>query len=292
MGKKEYLKDLPKEELGEIQKSKNWDLLCENTVKDLNKISLDSKPPTERDCFKYQLEFYQEKGHSRALEKLFLILVPYARSLILKFKKYRNFFSKEDLKDMSHEVALRVIEQFLKRPGFVIEASFAGYIKWKILEVTGESDGFERAKQTDPITGKQKIMPLLSLNSLLESSKNTDVSIEDLQKELNFTHVGGIPVTGYNQFETLHIEQTVTGVMNIVKTVLQFLENNNAEDKYKVYQYQLFSLMAFHVLFKGGIENFYKFSEFSSSPKLRFILDESVTEIYTFLKESQAVEYL
>lgn len=272
--------------------TEDWIYTCQETVEELEKIPVSTKPPTERECFKHQLAFYKGYGTSESLEHLFITTIPYASSLILKFKKHRNFISRERLKNMAYEVALRVVEQYLRRPGFVIGASFAGYIKWKILEVTGEADDLERAKQTDPITGKQRVMPLLSLNSIIEATRGKEVSLEELQEKLNFTHIGGAPVQWYNRFDTLHADQTITGVINIIKTLQCFMQNDPLLSSYRKYAAQLFVFISMHVLFTSGIDAFHKITAHAPTTKLRLLLDETVEEIFSFLKESAAVEYL
>lgn len=266
--------------------SENWIQVCKQLVSDLEEVPTHEKPKTEQELFSYQLDFYKNNGDISALEKLFIGMVPYAGSLILKFKKHRNFITKSALKDMSFEVALRVIDQYLNRPGFTIGASFGGYIKWKILEVTGEADDFERAKQIDPATGKPKIMPLLSLNAIMDSASGKDVALEDLQEKLNFKYLGGANANWYIKFDSLYEDQAILGVMKIVDTLIGFIEDDTGENDYKTYAYKLFATLSLHVLFSSGLSSYQKMLEYSPSSKLSFYIDESVKEIGSFLRDT------
>ena len=268
------------------ESTEKWTYVCKQLVADLQEIPVHEKPATEQELFSHQLDFYKNEGDLQALEKMFICMVPYAGSLILKFKKHRNFITKKALKDMSFEVAFRVIDQFLNRPGFTIGASFAGYIKWKILEVTGEADDFERAKQIDPTTGLSKVMPLLSLNAIMDSASGKDVALEDLQEKLNFKYLGGSNANWYMKFDSLYEDQTILGVMKIVDTLLGFLEDDTGDNDYKTYNYKLFATLAIQVLFSSGMGPYQRFLEYSPSTKLSFYIDESIKEVASFLRDT------
>lgn len=267
---------------GSAHMEEQWQEVCDQVLETLSKVPVHEKPPTEQTLFQTQWDFYQAGGDPKAIERMFVALVPYVGSLILKFKKTARYISKEQRDRMAQEVALRVTSQYLKRPGFYIDASFAGYAKWKILEVTGEADDFERAEQIDPVTLKKKKMPLLSLNALIDSTKGKETSIEELQESLQFTNLGGDTTTGVISTE-LRADQSIQGVMAIVNTLLSFIDDHSKG--YQWYRDRLYIITSLHVLFSGGVSEYEKYKAFAPSTKLLTLVEETSREIMNFLRE-------
>jgi len=267
----------------DIEDYPEWRELCDAILRDLDKVDVASKPPTEQELFKYQYQFYSEYGDPHATDRMFNIISSYAGSLILKVKKTSRYISKDILHDMAQEVALRVVSQYLKRPGFVIQGSFAGYIKWKIIEVTGEADDFERAVQIDPVTKKEKKMPLLSLNSLVDKAKGQETSIEDLQESLHFTNLGAPNQQGILTTET-RIDQSVEGIMSIVRIATQFL-HDKAQSNLQSFRDRLYIVLALHALFSGGMDNYHKLQQFAPNTKVLTLTEETVKEILELLRD-------
>ena len=267
-------------------KAEEWKEVCDQVLETLSKVPVHEKPATEQALFEAQWQFYEAEGDPKAIEKMFTTMVPYISSLILKFKKNTRYISRENLTQMAQEVALRVTSQYLKRPGFLIDASFAGYAKWKILEVTGEADDFERAEQIDPVTKEKKKMPLLSLNSLIDSAKGKGTSIEDLQETLNFVNLGGDTVASATTTE-MRIDETIQGIMAIVNTLLHFIEEHS-DGFYDKYKSMLYATTSLHVLFSGGVSDYEKFKKNAPSTKLLTLVEETSREILQFLRESSS----
>jgi len=260
-----------------------WQQVCDSTLQVLDSVDISDKPPTEQELFKYQYEFYAQYGDREATEKMFHTLANYSGSLILKVKKSTRYISKENLKDMAQEVALRVVSQYLKRPGFIINGSFAGFIKWKILEVTGEADDFERAEQIDPVTKKKKKMPLLSLNSLVDKAKGQETSIEDLQESLHFTNIGSPTQQGLLTTE-MRIDESIAGIMNIVNTSLRFIDDKAQTDA-EAYRDKLYVVTCLHALFSGGVDAYQKFQKYAPTTKVLTLVEETSKEIMYLLRE-------
>lgn len=260
-----------------------WQQVCEATLEDLKKVDVESKPKTEQELFNYQYQFYAEYGDVEATDKMFNILSSYAGSLILKVKKTSRYINKEKLRDMAQEVALRVISQYLKRPGFVITGSFAGYIKWKVIEVTGEADDFERAVQIDPVTKQEKKMPLLSLNSLIDKAKGQETSIEDLQESLHFTNMGAPTQQGLLTTEA-RIDQSIDGIMNVVRIGMKFIDDK-ATSPIQSHRDRLYMVLALHALFSGGMNNYQRIQRFAPNTKILTLVEETVKEILSLLRD-------
>lgn len=92
------------------------------------------KPPTE-----VQLDGLQEKylatREESVWQEMFLVCVPYAKSLILKKIKSKVFLEPEYVNECAVSVALRFLGQYKTNPTFKVDWSFAGMMNYKVLEV-------------------------------------------------------------------------------------------------------------------------------------------------------------
>ncbi len=89
-------------------------------------------PKTERDL-KYLQEAYLQNRCDKTLKPLILLLDIYCQSLIKKnYSKYLTF--QDSLQYYSYHSVTYLIEEYLSKPDFKIEVSFAGYLIWKIKQ--------------------------------------------------------------------------------------------------------------------------------------------------------------
>lgn len=127
--------------------------------------TVDEKPPTEQELFALQTQLFIERdqykkeyaAYSEALKsalksgrelkvpkpvdhsrdtwsKMLEIMYQYTRSCILKRNKKKKFMEPEDVSDKAISAALAFMSQYNKNPDFYVGASFAGMVKWKIVE--------------------------------------------------------------------------------------------------------------------------------------------------------------
>lgn len=127
--------------------------------------TIDEKPPTEQELFALQTQLFVERDqykkeyeeYSKELEacyklgkeptiakpvdhsretwsKMLEIMYQYTRSCILKRNKKKKFMEPEDVSDKAISAALAFMSQYNKNPDFYVGASFAGMVKWKIVE--------------------------------------------------------------------------------------------------------------------------------------------------------------
>jgi len=107
--------------------------MAETKEKSSKKLNSDV-PPTELELRSLQELYLQDKNNQVVVDKYFLLLRTYARSLILKkIKKLGIFLPPERVDELSTDVTLLLIKSYSK-PGWKIGKSFAGAIKFKILE--------------------------------------------------------------------------------------------------------------------------------------------------------------
>ena len=126
---------------------------------------IEDKPPTEQELFSLQTKlFVERKEYKRDYEvyqkklkeicdrgevpnidppedkskqtwsDMLEIMYQYTRSCILKRNKKKRFMEPEDVTDKAISAALSFMSQYNKNPDFYVGASFAGMVKWKIVE--------------------------------------------------------------------------------------------------------------------------------------------------------------
>ena len=265
----------------------DWTKICGYALDILYKVPVETKPKTEQQLFNIQLSFYEKNGCKHELQNLYSLMFSYTQSLILRFKKNGRYIDRDKLEDMSHEVCLKVISQFIDRPGFLIEGSFAGYIKWKILEVTGEADDFEKAKQLDPKTKTYKKIPLISLNSVLDSTRLQESSLESLQEKLHFKFLG----SGYGSeedksFLDIRSKEVVEGVLKVIKVLREYI-SYSANDDLEYYTWDFYTATSLYVLFKHGLKEYHTWMSYAPDATIRNLLECTLMEICAFLNDTE-----
>jgi len=93
------------------------------------------KPPTEMILDALQERYLNEGRSDDVWKEMFLVCVPYAKSLILKKIKSKVFLDPEYVNECSVSVTLRFLNQYKTNPKFRIDWSFAGMMNPKVLEV-------------------------------------------------------------------------------------------------------------------------------------------------------------
>lgn len=127
--------------------------------------TIDEKPPTEQELFALQTKLFVERdqykrdyeAYSKDLEnavklgreptlpkpvdksretwsEMLAIMYQYTRSCILKRNTKKKFMEPDDVTDKAISAALAFMSQYNKNPDFYVGASFAGMVKWKIVE--------------------------------------------------------------------------------------------------------------------------------------------------------------
>ena len=101
-------------------------------------------PPPETEIILTALqELYLKPGCSRALrDRYFMLMRSYARSILLKEIKRKGIvFPPEKVEELATDSTLLLMNQYTKE-GWKISASFAGALRWKVVEsLYGDSKG-------------------------------------------------------------------------------------------------------------------------------------------------------
>lgn len=146
------------------------------------------KPPTEQELFALQTQLFEardaykkameewaqnpelpkpQNGASQIWSKMLEICFNYSKSMILKRNTGGKFMEPEDVEDKAIDTALAFMNQYLRRDDFVVEASFAGLIKFKIIETLykGREDYHISLNQIISDDSKTELIDGLSSNN-------------------------------------------------------------------------------------------------------------------------------
>lgn len=86
---------------------------------------------TETDLRLFQDEYYLNDRDTKFLEKMYHILVPYSRSMIIKKTVQMD---NEDLNYYAHTTAWYLLERYYNERVFYISSSFGAALGWKIVQ--------------------------------------------------------------------------------------------------------------------------------------------------------------
>ena len=204
------------------------------------------KPEHERD---YKVIHEHEKCMDKEiLTKLFFIVKNYANSLLKKHIKKKGFYlHPEQFVEKVNQIAFRWYQQFTEKPGFKINDSWAGQIKWKIVEVLYSNIEDET---TD------------SFNRIIDSSKGSkNQSLEDLTESFNvkflFTPQTEDVFDPYDQTIDL-----ITELRKYIYTMVRSMRRSKSKESYRD---TLVVMLAFLFFLQGDIKREdYIYSSFGS----------------------------
>lgn len=107
---------------------------------------IESKPETEQQMFALQ-DRYINHGRDQAVwSQMFELCWSYMQSLIKKrLASAGKYMEPEELDDKTTAATLAFMSQYLTKPEFEVGASFAGMMKWKIIEVMYKPSADDKA---------------------------------------------------------------------------------------------------------------------------------------------------
>ena len=135
---------------------------------------LSIKPPTEIALFHLQSEYFKTRSLD-VWKQMFKICYDYARSLVLKRLKGKIFIDPDEVNDTATGAAVAFMRQYQVKPDWKVTVSFAGMLKWKVIESMYRSQ-----KEDDHV----------SLNAVSERSEKGD-ELQDSLARLGFTSLDG-----------------------------------------------------------------------------------------------------
>ena len=211
------------------------------------------KPETEQKLFELQDKWITTKD-PKVWSEMYLEVSNYMRSLILKKLKNKVFLEKEVIDDKNNRAVIKFMSQFLTNPNFKIGASFAGMMKYPVLEVL--------------------------------YGKNEKVNLDSLERVLSDDNATTLGDTIHDEkFDELYSDDTLFKVTakDIFKEVLYELDKTEVDSKTKAL------IHLYLILCIRGPKNRHSKRVFQNSLfpdyKKRKVLDLTLLEIYNRLKE-------
>lgn len=143
----------------------------------------DVKPPSEKKLIELQNRWLETRD-PEVFKEFFSFFFLYARSITLKINKGNLYLDPDYINDIALDSVLKVIDRYYEDPTFRVNVSFAGWVKYPILERLYGSK-------------QKKIDSTLSLNQIIKSYMNMKDKSDSSKKELldlpglvGFDHLG------------------------------------------------------------------------------------------------------
>ena len=237
---------------------------------------LKDKPETEQKLFKLQdtylsLRYKDPEAANDAWKEMFSLIHDYAASLLKQRLKNKTFISPDEVEDKTTMATINFMSQYLYRKNYKVGASFAGMLKFKVIEALYKAKNDEKN---------------ISLNL---SIKDTDTELSEL---INIDKCE-FEDFNMNQSDKKTIDNIIEkdSVMSIIKKMLVDVDNaldSNIEDiyeeQYLAVMFRLFLLLQFKKSKKTDTKRF--FLELFPDHKMVEFLELSFMELYNRLKES------
>ncbi len=96
------------------------------------------KPETEVRLEELQAAYLEDPENREVFHKYFILLKAYARSLALKEIKTKVFLEPDHIDGVATEAVLKLLNQY-KKPDWKVWGSFAGVLRWKVVEALYEN---------------------------------------------------------------------------------------------------------------------------------------------------------
>jgi len=221
------------------------------------------KPKTELILDDLQDKWLNNKDQN-AYKQMFEILVQYARSIILKMTRGKKFLDPDYVFNVSIDAVIKFFEQYEKNPQFKVDYSFAGTLRYKVLECL-----------YGPKIQKQDSIG--SINSYISSSENEIDELESLQDKLDMQ-----PYWSSNLdiddpvYKLYHTEETT---LQTVFSVIHDIYKTNISDKDVI----ILLIAILHTFRKN--KNLPAFKENCFTPTLTDIYELAMLEIRDRLSE-------
>lgn len=240
---------------------------------------MEDKPDTEQQLFRLEAELFKRRNtFIKEMDKwkvshkgkrpvdtsceiwsqMLDILFMYARSMILKRnKKNKKFTEMEEIEDKAIEAALRFMNQYNRREDFKVDASFAGALKFKIIEVLyGGDEDFH-----------------VSLNQIISENSNTEL-MDSLSTKM---HLFLTP-------ETLTPEEIALKQSNIeiIDEVLFELDKEIGKDSRLAFLARLYLTIILRVPRTRHIKRMFM-EKWATDYKTERVLESVVLEVYNRL---------
>ena len=169
------------------------------------------KPVTEIKLTELQ-EQYLATRDEKVWQEMFSIMIQYARSLVLKATKGKVFLDPDHVIGVATDAAIKIMRRYHDDPDFLIDRSFGGLLRWKVIE---------------SLYGDRQEESHLSLNHIVSEEGGHTTELGDLQASIGF-HTS----TGAVSDEPILDGLLAQEMYSVVRTVLS--EFDIAVDSYRL----------------------------------------------------------
>jgi hypothetical protein len=162
------------------------------------------KPETEIQLSDLQTTYLQTRD-PKIWHQMFNIMINYARSLTLKVNKGKVFISPEHITEVAIDASIKIMERY-KDPTFKIDFSFAGLLRWKVLESLYKDWQEEYCLSLNHIVREDcgtELGDLELKNSTPIGSKDQSCTPEKLDEALDFQNVTRDIGRVFEEFDTV-----------------------------------------------------------------------------------------
>ena len=154
------------------------------------------KPETEVLLEDLQTKFLETRD-PQIWKEMFEIMIKYARSLTLKINKGKVYLEPEHVLGVATDAAIKIMERY-SDPDFKITHSFAGLLKWKVIESL--YGGWEEEAH-------------LSLNYVFQEDSSAKTELGDLQSKINVTSLTPELVTELKENDVENFTFTLNNIL-------------------------------------------------------------------------------
>lgn len=245
--------------------------------------TIEEKPPTEQALFALQKELFAKRkeykeaieewaknpegpkpvnGASKVWSKMLEICFSYSKSMILKRNTGGKFMEPEDVDDKAIDTALAFMNQYLRREDFVVEASFAGLIKFKIIETLYK--------------GREDYH--ISLNQIISDDSKTE-----LIDGLTDSNYQSILCTNFGNPEEDVLKETPK---EIIHEVLKELDEELGHDSVLAFKARLYLTIILRSPKTRHIKRLF-LEHWADDYRTEQVLETTVLELHNRLKEQQ-----
>lgn len=153
---------------------------------------MEDKPQTEQDLFKFQEEYLKTRDidpekANQIWKDMFSLIYDYSVSLLKQRLKNKTYISPDEVADKSTMATINFMNQYLARRNFRVGASFAGMLKFKVVEALYKNKNDERnfSLNTTVNDTDTELSNLINLDTLSENEICVDTSKQEIDNIIN-----------------------------------------------------------------------------------------------------------
>lgn len=156
------------------------------------------KPKDERNLFLLQDKYIENGRKQEDLGEMYLLLLEYSKNIIKHKLRNKTILSQEDFDGKANDIAIIMIERYLKNPEEKINHSFGGLMMWianGVLYGSKRDDRVDSLNQTYQDSEKEMIDNIYNISSAEHQamdSKDPQKNVHDIYKNSVTSEISNI----------------------------------------------------------------------------------------------------